>query len=467
MQRRSSPEPWSRRMPDLTVSTRIHVVGAGGAGMSALAKLLSQQGHIVSGSDLKASGGLMGLGDLGLDVWEGSRADRLEGVELLVASSAVPPTDAELQWAHEHGITIWQRPQLLEALTRATPALAVTGTHGKTSSTAMLVTALRACGRDPSFIVGGTMHDLATNAHLGEEDLLVVEADEAFGTFLHLHLAGLMVTNVEAEHLEYYESLDEIEDAFTTVVRAVTGPVVACVDDPGSRRLAERTGTITYGTHAEADWRVGALTHEADRVSFALHHGGHEWAVTVPQPGVHTALNAAGVIALAAERGFDPAAAAQGLSRFAGVQRRFDAKGVVSGVALIDDYAHHPTEVAATVKAALGGDWRRVWAVFQPHLYSRTAEFHQEFGSAFAGAHHVVVTDVFGAREAPVPGVTGQLVAHAAEARTDAIVHYVPHRSDLAAYLSERVGPGDLVLTMGAGDITLLSDELASILARS
>ncbi len=447
-------------MADLDTPKRIHLVGAGGAGMSALAKLLSQKGHSVSGSDLKAGPALLGLADLGITVWEGSRPAAIEGVDIVVASSAVPDRDAEVNAAHQAGITVWHRPDLLAALTRETPALAATGTHGKTSSTAMMVAALRATGADPSFVVGGTLGGFGTNAHLGDPDLFVLEADEAFGTFLSLALGGLMLTNVEAEHLEYYRSLAEIEDAFTSVARATDGPVVACFDDPGSRRIALRTGAVGYGTNPEAAWRVSSVDLGASSVSFDLMHRGSSLPVTVPQPGLHTALNAAGVLALLGELGYNLADATRGIASYRGVHRRFERRGTVAGVTIIDDYAHHPTEVMATIRAALAGEWRSVWAVFQPHLYSRTERLHREFGAAFAGVDHVVVTDVYGAREVPVPGITGRLVADAAEARTQSSVHYVPHRSDVARYVAARVGPGDLVLTMGAGDITLLADEL-------
>jgi len=447
-------------MTELATPTTIHLIGAGGAGMSALAKLLSQMGHTVSGSDLKASPSLLGLADLGIRVWEGSRPEDIAGAEIVVASSAVPERDAELTGARQLGITVWRRPDLLAALTRATPALAATGTHGKTTSTAMMVAALRATGADPSFVVGGTLNGLGTNAHLGNPELLILEADEAFGTFLSLTLRGLTLTNVEAEHLEYYESLAEIEDAFTSVARATAGPVVACLDDPGARRVAARTGAIGYGAHPEAKWRLADVELGASSVSFVLHHDDWSMPVIVPQPGLHSALNAAGVLALLGELGHSLAGAADGIRRYRGVQRRFEGRGTIGGVTIVDDYAHHPTEVMATIRAALAGDWRSVWAVFQPHLYSRTERLYREFGSAFTGVDHVVVTDVYGAREVPVPGVTGRLVADAAEARTQSVVHYVPHRADLARYLAERLSPGDLVLTMGAGDITLLADEL-------
>ena len=443
---------------------RVHLVGAGGAGMSAIAKLLSQMGKHVTGSDLKFGAALHALEELGLEVWSGSQPERIKDAQLLVCSSAVPDTDAEILRAIQLGIEVWRRPQVLAALTKMIPTIGATGTHGKTTSTAMLTEALRAAGLDPSFVVGGTLVDLGTNAHLGSDDLLVLEADEAFGTFQSLQLTGLMVTNVEDEHMDHYETRYRLDDAFTEVMRNVDGPVLACVDDPGSRKLAERTGAITYGTAPEADWIVTDIVETSESISFTLAGQGKLHPVTVSQPGMHIALDAAGALALLGELGYELGTVLGGLANFRGVARRFEHRGEVAGVTIIDDYAHHPTEVAATLRAARAGEWNRIWAVFQPHLYSRTEALYKEFGHSFAGADHVVITDVFGARETPRPGVTGELVADAAGARTDATVDYVAHRSELAEFLSERVERGDLVLSMGAGDITLLADELAPLL---
>lgn len=450
---------------DLKVINRIHLVGAGGAGMSAIAKLLSQLGKDVTGSDLKFGTALHGLQELGLDVWSGSEPDRIDSAELLVCSSAVPDTDSEVVRAQELEIPVWRRPELLQAITKMIPTIGATGTHGKTTSTAMLTEALIASGTDPSFVVGGTLTDLGTNAHLGATDLLVLEADEAFGTFLSLNLSGLMVTNVEEEHMDYYETRYRLDDAFTEVMRNTDGPVVACIDDPGSRKLAERTGAITYGTSEEADWVVREIIEEQNAIGFTLSGRGVNYTVRVGKPGLHLALNAGGTLALLGELGYDVETALGGLATFRGVARRYELRGKVAGVTMIDDYAHHPTEVAATLRAARSGEWNRIWAVFQPHLYSRTEALYTEFGHSFAGADQVVITDVFGARETPRPGITGELVADAAAARTDAAVDYVAHRGELAGFLDERVESGDLVLSLGAGDITLLADELAPLLA--
>ena len=443
---------------------RIHIVGAGGAGMSAIAKVLAGIGHEVSGSDLRGGLALERLGDFGVETHTGHNPEVAASAELVVASSAVPDSDPELMAATESGIPIWRRPELLEAVTKRIPSIGATGTHGKTTTTAMLISALRATALDPSFIVGGDIAGLNTNGHFGDDELLVVEADEAFRTFEALSLHGLVVTNIEPEHVEHFGSEKQLFQSFVDVARGVKGPVLACADDEGAALLAKTVGSLTYGTTSDSDWKLSGLSQVDESSRFLLSGPETETEVVVNRPGLHNALNAAGALALIGSLGHDLEAAASGLADFRGVGRRWEHRGTVSGVMMIDDYAHHPTEVAATISAADGVVPGRVWAVFQPHLYSRTERFQAEFGRALSMADVVVVTDVYGSREEPVPGVTGSLVATAAE-ENGAIVHYVQHKSELAEFLSSKVESGDLVLTMGAGDITLLPTELAKRLA--
>lgn len=451
-------------MAELSELRRIHLVGAGGAGMSALAKLLAGRGWLVTGSDVRSSAALAALGDIGIEVWTGHRPERMATVDLVVASSAVPEGDPELVAAATAGRPVWRRPRLLDALSRLQPTVGATGTHGKTSTTAMLVSALRAAGRDPSFVLGAEMSGLGTNAVVGTDDLLVLEVDEAFGTFEQVHLAGLVVTNVEADHLEHFGSVEALEDAFVRVARGVDGPVVACADDPGSRRVAERAEIPTYGTSGAADYHMSELSPGVGRIGFRLTGPDLDVQVDVPRAGIHMARNAAGALVLAARIGADPEAAARGVAEFQGVRRRYEHRGTVAGITVVDDYAHHPTEVAATLRAARASHPGRVWAVFQPHLYSRTQALHREFGQALALADRVVVTDVYGAREDPIPGVTGELVAAAVE-RVGGAVDYVPHLADLAGFLADHLEAGDLVVTMGAGDVTVVPAALLSKLA--
>lgn len=442
---------------------RIHIVGVGGAGMSAIAKLLVARGHRLSGSDLRKGASVDALVDLDIPVSIGHHPEVVPGASLVVASSAVPEYDEELEAARQAGVPVWRRPRLLEALTSEFRTIAATGTHGKTTTTAMLVTALRELGEDPSFIVGGDMVDLGTNGHFGTDDLLVLEADEAFRTFESLHLEGLVVTNVEHEHVDHFGTPEELIESFIDVARKVSGPVVACRDDAGSAEVSTAVDAITYGFSEGSDWLLEDIQGRGGSTTFQLSGPSGSTRVRVNQPGRHVALDAAGAIALLAALGRDLAATSHAMASFRGVGRRWDYKGTVGGVVLFDDYAHHPTEVSAVLDAAAGVADKRIWAVFQPHLYSRTRRFHQEFGQALARADVAVVTDVFGAREEPVPGVTGELVADAVHA-AGGTVHYVPHRFELADFIAPRVENGDLVISLGAGDITLLHTELAPIL---
>ncbi|MGI8823721.1 MAG: UDP-N-acetylmuramate--L-alanine ligase [Acidimicrobiia bacterium] len=453
-----------RAAPPLPPSGSIHIIGAGGAGMSALAKLLAGMGYRVTGSDLKPGNLLDALGDLGIETWVGHRPQRMAGTDLVVFSSAVPDDDPEIVAARQAGVTVWARPTLLEALTGRTPAVGFAGTHGKTTSTALAVTALRSAGEDPSFIVGGEMVALATGAHLGRGPRFFLEADEAFGTFRHLRLNGLMVTNIEPDHLDFYGTAAAMEQAFALVANRVDGPVVACVDDQGVRRLGERVELIGYGLTELAAWRMSDPTFDAGSTAFTLTtRGGDRYRVEVPLPGLHVARNAAGVIALLSELGHDTPSLVSGVAQFRGVRRRFEIRGTVAGVTVVDDYAHHPTEVAATIAAGRLGGWGKVWAVFQPHRYTRTADLGAEFGGPLATADRVIVTDVYPAGEPPIPGVTGRIVAEAVAAAGGA-VRYVPGLPAAADLLARSVAAGDLVLLLGAGDVTGVAELLLAAL---
>lgn len=443
---------------------RIHIVGAGGAGMSAIAKLMTAQGYSVSGSDLRGGATLESLADLGMEVHTGHVPEVATRAELVVASSAVPEYDEELVAAEAAAIPVWRRPRLLDALTDGVVTIGATGTHGKTTTTAMIIAALRASGEDPSFVVGGELADLGTNGHVGESPLFVIEADEAFRTFESLNLDGLVITNAEPEHLEHFGTEEDLLDSFVAVASTVTGPVVACLDDEGAAEVARRSGALTYGMHDDARWRIGNVRRDRESSIFSLTGPDQAAEVSLVQPGIHNVRNAAGALALLGEMGREISTLVGGISTFRGVGRRWETRGTVDGVMLVDDYAHHPTEVAAVLEAARGVADGRIWAVFQPHLYSRTERFSTEFGTALGAADVVVVTDIYGAREAPVPGISGELVADAARS-TGTTTHYVRHRADLADFLVTRLEPGDLVLSMGAGDITLLHVELAAKLA--
>jgi len=443
--------------------SRVHMVGVAGAGMSGLAKLMAGLGFAVTGSDLKPSRVLDALEDIGIETWVGHRPERMSDPDLVVASSAVPASDPELKAAAEHGIVVWERPTLLDAFTYRMPALGIAGTHGKTTTTGLTVAALEGAGIDPTFLVGGEMVAQNTFAHIGNPDVFVLEADEAFGTFRHLHLHGMLVTNIEADHLDYYKTVYALEEAFALVANRTDGPVVGCVDDPGVQRLAQRADVVGYGQSPGARWHIRDLVHDVGQVSFLLAGPDTMVDVRVPRPGIHIALNAAGTIAFLAELGYDPHQTARGIAAFGGVRRRFETRARIAGVTVIDDYAHHPTEVAATISAGRLGGWRRVWAIFQPHRYTRTAALGPAFGDPLATADRIVVTDVYSAGEPPQPGVTGRFVADAVSA-AGGDVRYVPSIHDVTAKVVDELEEGDLVLLLGAGDVNSIADDIAAAL---
>jgi len=437
----------------------VHMIGVGGPGMSGLAKLLAQRGVRVTGSDVKPSAVIDSLAGVGVETWIGHRPDRITDVDVVVASSAVPDQDPELDAARGAGVPTARRPALLRGVTTTYPTIGFSGTHGKTSSTAMAVAALRACGKDPSFIVGGEIADLNTGAHLGDPDLLLLEADEAFGTFRLLELSGLGVTNIEADHLDYYRTVTALEEAFAQVANRVDGPVVGCIDDPGVRRLAERSTVIGYGTSSDAAWRIEEITLDAEP-SFSLTGHGHTKRVKLNQPGIHVIRNAAGVLSLFGELGFDLDCAIGGLESSGGVRRRFEVKAMINGVSIIDDYAHHPTEVRSTLAAARTMTPGRLWVVFQPHRYTRTAALAPAFGAPLAEADRIIITDVYSAGERPQPGVTGRLVAEAVRA-SGGDVTYIEHLADVPERLAGQMEPGDTLMLMGAGDVATIWDQIA------
>ena len=437
----------------------IHMIGVGGSGMSGLAKLLAQRGIRVTGSDVKPSAVIDSLAGVGVETWIGHRPEQITSADVVVASSAVPDHDPELRAARQAGMMTARRPALLRGITTAFPTIGFSGTHGKTSSTAMAVAGLRACGLDPSFIVGGEISDLNTGAHLGDHDLLLLEADEAFGTFRHLRLAGLGVTNIEADHLDYYRTVTALEEAFAQVASRTDGPVVGCIDDAGVRRLAERSTVIGYGTSTDAAWRIEDVTLSA-APSFSLTGQGVTRRIQLRQPGMHVINNAAGVLALFGELGFDLDCAVGGIERSGGVRRRFEVKARIGGVTIIDDYAHHPTEVASTISAARTMTPGRLWVVFQPHRYTRTAALAPSFGAPLSEADRIIVTDVYSAGERPQPGVTGRLVAEAVSA-SGGHVTYIERLADVAERLAEEIEPGDTLVLMGAGDVATIWTQVA------
>jgi UDP-N-acetylmuramate--alanine ligase len=464
---------WTDPVPSLEELGAVHFVGIGGAGMSGIARILLARGVRVSGSDRRDTPTLLALRALGARVALGHDAANLDGADTVVVSTAIRPDNPELSGARERGLRVLPRAVALAAVMAGRRSVAVAGTHGKTSTTSMLTVAVQACGVDPSFAIGGDLNESGSNAHAGEGDVFVAEADESDRSFLLLAPFGAIVTNVEADHLDNYGDLAAVEAAFDRFLQTVDpdGFVVVCADDPGAARLRTVPSTArirTYGLAADADLRLTGLEVGADTTSYTATLDGRELGrVRIRVPGEHMALNSAAALLAGLELGLPVDGLVEGLGRFGGVHRRFELKGTVGGVRVYDDYAHHPTEVTAQLKAAraVAGEGRLVVA-FQPHLYSRTLEFADGFGQALGLADEVVVMDVYGAREDPVPGVTGAMVADAVPLPAGRVL-FEPSWSGVAPALAAIAGPGDLVMTMGAGDVSMVGPEvLAALRAR-
>ncbi|WP_130649588.1 UDP-N-acetylmuramate--L-alanine ligase [Egicoccus halophilus] len=450
----------------LDTPRRVHLVGIGGAGMSGIARILLQRGHAVSGSDLQAGRSVAELQVLGARVEIGHDAANLRDAEIVVISSAVPADNPELVAAADTGLIVLRRAQMLAALMADERAVLIAGTHGKTTTTSMTVVALQAAGQDPSFAIGGSLNESGTNAHGGTDGVFVAEADESDRSFLYYVPDIAVVTNLELDHPDEFADEADVVRAFHEFLarRPQGAPVLLCADDPGSRALADDVAgpIVTYGTDARADLRLLL----GDDGVHELRRGGEAVCqLRLAVPGRHNALNAAAALAVCDLVGVDLQSAADGLARFTGAARRFQRLGRAAEVEVVDDYAHHPTELRATLSAARSTDAQRIVVVVQPHRYSRTQVLGAELGRAAAAADLVVVTDVYASSEAPVPGVTGRLVADAAEAAGAKVV-YQAHLGDVVDALVEHVRPGDLVLTTGAGDVTQVGPALLARLGR-
>lgn len=457
---------------------RVHLVGIGGAGMSGIARILLARGAEVSGSDARDSHTVLALRAAGAHVAVGHAAanlDLLGGEPTVVVSTAIRKDNPELVEATNRGLAVLHRSRALAELMVGYRVACVAGTHGKTSTTSMLTVALQHCGLDPSFAIGGDLTSSGAGAHHGLGDVFVAEADESDGSLLAFDPAVAVVTNVEPDHLDHHRTVDAYVRVFDEFAERIEpgGVLIACADDAGSAALADRVGkagtkVLRYGRAATGegdarlvDYRSVEQGGEAD-VALA----GRTLRLRVGVPGEHMALNALGALLAGVVLGADLDQLVEGLAGFGGVRRRFEFKGRSGDVRVYDDYAHHPTEVAATLTAArpVAGPGRLVVA-FQPHLYSRTRMFATEFGRALSLADEVVVLDVYGAREDPEPGVTGELIARKV-ALPEGAVHYEPTWAAVPLRLADLTRPGDLVLTMGAGDVTVLGGELVAELDR-
>ena len=458
----------------------IYFIGIGGVGMSGIARIACKQGLAVAGSDMRQSRYTDQLVELGATVHIGHDAAHLtqaaQRPDVIVVSTAVLPNNPEYIAAGELGIPIWHRAQMLAYLGRGKQTLAVAGTHGKTTTSSMLATVLDGMGEEPTFLIGGMVRAYGTNASEGNGPFYVVEADESDKSFTYLNPYGVIATNVEPDHLDHYADLDEIYRLFEQFIGSVPedgGFAVVCAHDERLLDIARKAAprVITYGELPGCDVVMGDFEPHGVGSTFTLTFAdGRRFDASIKQnPGRHNALNAAGVIAMIDALGLDVEKAIQVLGTFAGVRRRFDLVGEAGGITVVDDYAHHPTEINATIRAAKQLAFNRVIVLFQPHRYSRAKLFtdvlHDEFGTAFDGADHVVFMDVYSAGETPVPGISGKtFMATVLDNPNHPPIEYVPKQADTVDCLMKIIRPGDLVITMGAGDVTYMGPALVRTL---
>ncbi|MGH9814824.1 MAG: UDP-N-acetylmuramate--L-alanine ligase [Candidatus Acidiferrales bacterium] len=450
---------------------RIHFAGIGGIGMSGIAEVLLTLGYSVSGSDVKASPITARLENLGATIYEGHRAEQVEGAHVLVVSSAVKADNPEVVEAHRLKIPVIPRAEMLAELMRLKYGIAIAGAHGKTTTTSMTASVLAAAGLDPTFVVGGKVNQAGTTARLGKGEYMVVEADESDRTFLLLAPVVAVVTTIDREHLDHYASLEEIQGAFVEFVNRVPfyGAVILCLDEPNVQAILPRVRrpVITYGTSSQADLVISEAECKGMESSFRLTYRGEDlgdFRLHNP-PGMHNVRNAGAAAAVALYLNVPADLIREGLAKFSGVGRRFEIKGQFNGVTLVDDYGHHPAEIRATLEAARGCGYRRILALFQPHRYTRTQHLWNDFCGAFNHADVLVLTDVYAASETPIEGVSGKALAEAIRAAGHKNVVFRSSMQECIEYLVEAAGRGDAVFTIGAGSVGRAAEELAGLLA--
>jgi len=444
----------------------VHFVGIGGSGMSGIARILLGMGHKVTGSDLRDTSNVAALRELGAEIFIGHDAKHLGNPDTVVVTSALWPTNPEYLLAKERGIPVIHRSQALAYLTSKREVIAVAGAHGKTTSTGMIITALLALGEDPSFVNGGVIAALSASSASGSGELFVIEADESDGSFLHYDTAVALITNVDADHLDHYGSEEAFEAEFARFAKGAKKFVAISADDAGAvrvTRLIKDKRVIKFGHSDDADVRLFNVDASGAEVSFSLEYADQQFNAKLLVPGEHNAVNAAGAFAVMVGLGFDPQKSLTAIASFGGTERRFQLHGAERGVSVYDDFAHHPTEVSAAIKAAKAvvGNGRLI-TVFQPHLYSRTRLMAKEFAEALSASDEVVVLDIYAAREDPEPGVTGELISSAF--KNAGQVHYVPEWDDVADVAAKLARPGDFIMTMGCGDVYRMVPNLLNAL---
>jgi len=449
-------------VPSLVGVRSVHMIGVGGAGMRNLARLLLARDIEVHGSDMKDSKGLRELVEAGAEVWVGHDPTRLGAPDAVIISSAIGDANPELRGARERELPVWARQQALAALAAGHRAVAVAGTHGKTTTTSMIAVVLERCGLDPSYLIGGDLNESGSGARSGAGDVFVFEADESDGSFLLARPDVGVVTNVDVDHVDFYPGgREEIEAAFGTFVTGCER-VVACGDDPGVRSVLEDAGVraVRYGVGRDNDLVVSVDELGPDGAAGRIHDAdGAESTLRLRVDGAHNLMNAAAAVGVASLLGLPLDAAAAAVGAYDGVHRRFERRGRARGADFFDDYGHTPTEMAVTIETARRRRPARLIALVQPHRYSRVQALWRELGESVAGADLVLVTDVYGAAQEPIPGVSGRLVVDGVEmASPSTPVVYLPHRAEVIDFLDREVREGDLVVTMGCGDVWMLAD---------
>lgn len=449
----------------------IHFVGIGGVGMSGIAEVLLDYGFDVTGSDLRENDYTKRLASKGAQIFVGHAADQVAHADVVVFSSAVPTSNPEVTAARRAGVPVIPRAEMLGELMRLKDGIAIAGSHGKTTTTSLVATVLRGAGLDPTVIIGGKLNALGSGAATGAGDLLVAEADESDGSFLHLIPSIAVITNIDPEHLDHYKSLDGVKEAFVGFANRVPfyGVVVACLDHPNVQHILPRIDKriVTYGFSAQADYRARNPVFSGLSVGFDVEHAGKSLGqFEVRMPGTHNVLNALATIAVADELHVDHDQVRMALRDFEGVQRRFSIVGEERGITIVDDYGHHPAEVEVTLEAAQRAYGQRLVVAFQPHRYTRTRDLFDELTRAFNRADVLFLTDVYAAGEKPIEGADARRLADAIRAHGHRDVTFVEHREDLAEAISARVRADDVVITLGAGDITKTGSELLEALRR-
>lgn len=455
-------------------SNSVHFIGIGGAGMSGIAKVLLEMGHSVSGSDIKSSRYTRSLESLGAKVTIGHQEKNINNNDVVVISSAISEGNVELKRAKKLGIRVMARAEMLAQIARQKTTVAVAGTHGKTTTTSMISFILEKSGYDPTYLIGGELNDIGSNARFGSGKYCVIEADESDGSLLRISPQMMVVTNIDADHLDFYGSMEAVEKIFADWLEKLPkdGKAFVMGDNTNIKKLIKpgHGSFVTYGLEPENDYFAKDISFQDFGSRFQLYSSktGLIGELTLNVPGTHNILNSLAATAFCLDIGVDLSSIAKALARFTGVKRRFQLIDKLNEIAVVDDYAHHPTEIKATLKAARQGGPGRVICVFQPHRYSRTKFLFREFGPAFADADVTVMTDIYGAGEEPIPGVTSKLLVDSIlESNPKKTVAYLPHKMDVGNFLLSHIRVGDLVLTMGAGDIWTVGIELIDHLSEN